>query len=270
MKCRRKALGWMLALWMAAVANTALAQTMPAPPSGTNVAPAVPQGFFAAPVPLEQLPPPIRERVRSVLEHPTLSSRGPLEAFHCRPALYYWLLDHPDVAMRLWRALGAKCTDIQARGDGSFLWKDAQNGEVHWQTVVRTARQRVWYAEGRVKAGVMLPSVSVRAVVVLNHQEGTDGKGKPAIRHQMDMILHTDSRAVSLATRLFGASAPRLAEEYVAQMEMFFGALAWYLCEHPDKAKPLFQELNLTPSNGGASPGAITPTSAQSVPRNQG
>jgi hypothetical protein len=270
-------LGWLLMLGSAAVANTALAQTMPASPSSTGVSPAVtsatpavPQGFVAAPVPLDQLPPPIRERVRSVLEHPTLSSRGPLEAFHCRPALYYWLLDHPDVAMRLWRGLGAKCTDIQARGDGSFAWKDAQNGEVHWQAVVRTARQRVWYAEGRVKAGVMLPSVSVRAVVVLNHQEGTDGKGKPAIRHQMDMILHTDSRAVSLATRLFGASAPRLAEEYVAQMEMFFGALAWYLCEHPDKARPLFQELGLTPSNGGAPPGAITPTSAQSTPRSRG
>lgn len=267
MKCRRKALGWVLILGSAALANSALAQTISVPPSRASVSQVAPQGFVPAPVPLDQLAPPIRERVRSVIEHPTLSSRGPLEAFHCRPTLYYWLLDHPDVAMRLWRGLGAKCTDIQARGDGSFLWKDAQNGEVHWQTIVRTPRQRVWYAEGRVKAGVMLPSVSVHAVVVLNHQEGTDGKGKPAVRHQMDMFLHTDSRAVSLATRLFGASAPRMAEEYVGQMEMFFGALAWYLCEHPDKAKPLFEELNLTPSNGSVPPGTITPTSAQTMPR---
>jgi hypothetical protein len=218
---------------------------------------------------LDELPSGVRERVRAVLEHPTLSSRGPLEAFHCRPALYYWLLDHPDLAVRLWRGLGARCTDIYPRGEGSFIWKDAQSGEVHWDTVLRTAHQRVWYAEGKVRPGVLLPSVSIRAVVVLNHQEGTDGNGKPAIRHQMDMILHTDSRAVGLATRLFGASAPRMAEEYVGQMEMFFGALAWYLTQHPDKATALFEDLK-RPAAGGSPRGAGTTPPEQPVPRGNG
>ena len=264
MECRRKVLGCLLILLCAAGGRVASAQTMP---QGTQTIPSphltvAPRSFVPAPVPLDELPPPLRERVRAVLDRPTLSSRGPLEAFHCKPTLYYWLLDHPDMAMHLWRGLGAKCTDIQSSGEGNFLWKDAQNGEVHWQTIVRTAKQRVWYAEGRVKPGVMLPAVSLRAVVVLNHQEGNDGNGKPAVRHQMDMILYTDSRAVNLATRIFGASAPRLAEEYVGQMEMFFGALAWYLSEHPDKAKTLFDGLKQSDGNGGAQQRTITPTSA--------
>ncbi len=260
MGCRRKALQWLLMISCTTATPAAFAQTIldgahpqaitGAPTRSTAHTPVVQQGFAPAPIPLDELSPPLRERVRSVIEHPTLSSRGPLEAFHCRPDLYFWLLDHPDLAVHLWRGLGAKCTDIYARGDGGFTWKDAQNGEVHWHTIVRNPKQRVWYAEGRVKPGLMLPAVSLRAVVVLTHQEGSDGKGKPAVRHQMDMILHTDSRAVSLATRLFGASAPRLAEEYVSQLEMFFGALAWYLSEHPDKATALFQEMKLSPGNG--------------------
>src|SRR5579875_1031252 len=257
MGCRRKTLGWLLMMVCAAAANAAAAQTMSegpqVVPAEAGAVPATPpvvqQGFLPAPVPLEELPPSLRERVRFVLEHPTLSSRGPLEAFRCRPSLYYWLLDHPDLAVHLWRGLGAKCTEIRTCGDGSFAWKDTHNGEVHWRTIVRNAKQRVWYAEGRVKAGPMLPAVSIRAVVVLNYQEGSDSKGKPAVRHQMDLILHTDSRAVSLAARLFGASAPRLAEEYVSQLEMFFGDQAWYLSEHPDKAATLFQELKLSPSS---------------------
>jgi hypothetical protein len=261
MKRRRIALGWSLIVFCCAAAeNAASAQDLPhgPRPQMPNHSPIVPPGasqsFVPAPVPLDELHPSVRESVRAVLEHPTLSSRGPLEAFHCRPSVYFWLLDHPDLAMHMWRGLGAKCTEIQARSDGSFFWKDAQNGEMHWQAVVRTAKQRVWYAEGRVKAGIMLPAVSVRAVVVLNHQEGSDAGGKPAIRHQMDMILHVDSRAVSLATRLFGASAPRMAEEYVGQLEMFFGALAWYLCEHPDKAARLLKDLNLPQEPVIASP----------------
>ncbi|MGH7225904.1 MAG: hypothetical protein ACRELF_22015 [Gemmataceae bacterium] len=256
MQGRRIALAWLLVV-CGVTANAGQTQTPP---------PAVVQGNFPAPLPLEQLPSPIREQVRSVLEHPTLAAHGQLEAFHCRPTLYYWLLDHPDQAARMWRGLGAKCVNIQGVGDGAFAWKDAHNGEVHWQTIVRTPRQRVWYAEGNVRPGIMLPSVPIRVVVVLNHQDGTDGKGKPAVRHQMDMILHTDSRAVSLATRLFGASAPRLAEEYVSQLEMFFGALAWYLSEHPDKATALFEELKQVIGNNGVPRGVITPTSAQTVP----
>ncbi|HTU91051.1 MAG TPA: hypothetical protein VMF69_13315 [Gemmataceae bacterium] len=263
MECRCNTLGWLLTMAFAAATNAALAQTLPESavyssqstvktepslPQTADYGPrAVQQGFVPAPVPLDELPPPLRDRVRVVLEHPTLASRGPLEAFRCRPSIYFWLLDHPDVAMRLWRGLGAKCSEIHALGEGTFAWRDTQYGEVHWQTIVRNGRQRVWYAEGRVKAGPLLPTVSLHAVVVLTHQEGSDGKGRPAVRHQMDMILHTDSRAVSLAARLFGASAPHMAEEYVGQMQMFFGALAWYLSEHPNKAAVLFEELKLSP-----------------------
>jgi hypothetical protein len=253
MGCRRKALGWLLVAWCAAGASSALAQTMPdgSRPVSTPRPTAPPQDFVPLPVPLEDLAPTVRERIRAVLAHPTLSSRGPLEAFNCRPTLYFWLLDHPDLAVRLWRGLGAKCTDIQQHGEGHFLWKDSQNGEIHWETVLRTPRQRIWYAEGKVRSGLLLPSVPVRAVVVLHHQEGTDSSGRQAIRHQMDLIVHTDNRAVNLATRLFGASAPRMAEEYIGQMEMFFGALAWYLTQYPDKAAALFEDLKRPASNVG-------------------
>jgi hypothetical protein len=266
MECRRMALGcWTLTCFLAVVsAVSGQAMTEEAPAGRTPPAPA----FITPPVALDEVPPAVRERVRLVMEHPTLASRGPLEAFHCRPPLYFWLLDHPDLAVRLWRGIGAKCTDIYAAGEGRFSWLDGQNGEIHWDTVLRTARQRVWYAEGKVRPSVMLPAVTVSAVVVLNHQEGSDGNGRPAIRHQMDLYLHTDSHAVKMAARLFGASAPRIAEEYVGQMEMFFGGLAWYLTQHPEKAALLFEELK-RPVSGTAPRGAITPPD-QPAPRSQG
>src|SRR5262249_8819747 len=59
------------------------------------------------PLALEQLPLEARNGVRRVLQQPTLFTHGPAEVFHGRPALYHWLLDHPDQAVRLWRRLGA-------------------------------------------------------------------------------------------------------------------------------------------------------------------
>jgi hypothetical protein len=256
MGCRRRA-GWLGAIggWLAAASAFAqpAGETAAPGPEPHSAASAVPS-FPAARVPLEELHPAIRERVRKVLEHPTLSARGPAEGFCCSPLLYYWLVEHPDQASRLWRGLGAQCTHIANDGGGRFSWQDPQAGEIHWETVLRGPHMRVWFAEGEVKPAPLLPSSKVQAVLVLHYVEGHDGEGKPALRHQMDLVLHTDSRALALAARLFGVAAPRAAEQYIAQMEMFFGALAWYLTEHPAKARALFEQMQRPTGTGAATP----------------
>ena len=199
----------------------------------------------AAPVgiPLDEIPAGAREKVRAVAEQPTLVTHGPTEAFACQPVVYRWLLDHPDQAVRLWHMLGAKCTDILRQDDGKFCYQDGQGTKVTWGVALDNGHQRIWYAEGQVKPGLLLPVAQVQAVLVLTYCEGNDGKGKPAMRHQMDLMLKTDSSVIALAARLLGASGPRMAEQYVGQIEMFFAALAWYLDQHPERAEALFQEL---------------------------
>lgn len=248
MAWRAGKIGWLGVLvgWLAAGAGSLPAQPMRAEPEPRTAA------FTPEPVAVDDIPAAVRDKVRAVMEKPTLTTRGPSEIFTCRPSVYYWLLDNPDQAVRLWRLLGAKCTDIDREAAG-FCWHDDQGSKLHWDTVLRTPRQRVWYAEGRVNPGKLLPAVDVQAVVVLTHVEGTDKAGRPAMRHQIEMYLKTDGKAIAMATKIIGASSPRVAEQYLGQMEMFFGALAWYLDQHPQKAEELFTELRKTqaPGKGG-------------------
>jgi hypothetical protein len=205
-----------------------------------------------APVPVDQLPPAVREHVRRVVQHPTLCTHGPAEVFHGRPALYHWLLDHPDQAVRLWRRLGARCMEITDQGNGRFGWTDGEGSEVHWDTVYQNSLVRVWYAEGSVRPAPLLPAVTVRAVVVLRHADGVDGAGAALIQHQADLYLQTDSRTAVLVTRLLGTSAPRLAEQCVAQLELFFSALVWYLDQHPEWAGTLLGALPSNPATAAS------------------
>ena len=224
-----------------------------APPSWSEEVPArdaiVRTGLFAGktwPVSprfqLEAVAPECRDRVRAVLERPSLHARGPVETFHCQPPTYHWLLDHPDRAVRGWHKMGARCADIADRGNGRFGWKDDQGSDVYWDTVVRGADQRVWYAEGAVRVGPLLPLVPVRAVVILYITQGHDAKGRPAVRHEAELVLHTDNRVAALAARVMGVSAPRAAEQYVGQIQTFFAVLAWHLYRHPEKAKALLDD----------------------------
>jgi hypothetical protein len=197
------------------------------------------QRWTSARLPIDDMPAAVREKVRQVVEHPTLYSHGPTETFPCDPATYRWLLDHPDRAVCAWRKLGAQCVEITDRGGGRFGWTDGKESDVHWDTVYCSDEMRVWQASGQVKGGPLVPTVPFDALIVLRHISGKDEKGRTVVRHQADLILHTDSRSALVATRVLGPTAPKLAEQYVAQLEMFFSALPWYIHRHPERAEEL-------------------------------
>jgi hypothetical protein len=218
-----------------------------------------------APVPLDRLPAAVRESVRQTLAQPTFQAHGPAECFICDPRQYHWLLDHPDRAVAAWRRLGAKCVDIQDRGNGRFGWSDTLGSDISWSTVYQDAHMRVWYAEGGVKPGSLVPRLAVRAVVVMRYAEECDQAGQSFMRHQAELALHTDSKTAAVVAKLVGASAPRLGQQYVAQVEMFYSALSWYVGQHPRQAEALLAEGTVVPAVPAPQPTPL-PTLLPSYP----
>lgn len=197
------------------------------------------------PIPIQALQPDLRDKVQSVLDRPALTSRGLAETFQAEGHVYRWLLDHPDMTVKLWKQLGAKVTDITQRPDGLYVWQDENGSEVTWQSAHRAAGMHLWYAEGKVKAGALLPMTNFRAVMVMSIQEGKDTTGKDAVRHQVHFLLRCDSKAVTLAAKILGASAPRMAEQYLGQLQMFYGGMAWYLGQDAERAKRMYKQIGL-------------------------
>ena len=241
------------ALFFLVLTASARAEPRPFLPPQPSQTPTLPE---TTRIPLESLPPHLREKVRSVVAQPSLSSKGQAETFNTNLATYHWLLEHPDLAVKLWRLQGAKVADIEQRGD-AYRWNDDQGSEVLWHTALRVPGMHVWYAEGKVKAATLVPMTSFRAVAVMHYVEGKDLDGKPAIRHQVHFMLRCDSKAISLATRILGASAPRQVEQYLGQLQMFYGGMAWYLTQDEERAKRMCRRIGLTVA-GEANP-AIMP-----------
>lgn len=211
----------------------------------------------AAPaVPLAAMNPSAREKVQGVLDKPTLSSRSVAETFNTDHAVYRYLLERPDHAIKLWRQLGAKVSDVDDRGGGNFLWHDGQGSEVAWQIVHRGGGLHVWFAEGKVKPSALLAAQPFRAVALMQYTEGVDVNGLPAVRHQVHFHLRCESRAVALATKIMGGSAPRLAEQYLTQLQMFYGGMAWYVYQDDARARQLFADAGLSYPVPGQRPSA--------------
>lgn len=181
---------------------------------------------------------------KMMLDKSTVQARGPSETFTCVPEQYHWLLDNPDRAVTAWRRLGAKCVSILPRGQGRFGYSDEGGSDIGWETIHQSPGTRIWYAEGKVKPNSVLPLVPVKALVVLHYVEGKNADGNPTMRHYAEVAVHTDSKAASAVTKMMGQSAPKLAEQGLSQVQMFFAALSCYVDRHPDQADALFRVDN--------------------------
>jgi len=179
---------------------------------------------------------------KQMMEKPTVQARGPAETFSCTPEQYHWLLDNPDRAVTAWRKLGAKCVSIQRRAGGRFGYVDEMGSDVSWETIHQGPGLRVWFAEGKVKASAVLPLVSVKALVILRHAEGKLTDGNVVVQHQTEIVIQTDNKAAAGVTKLMGQSAPKLAEQGLGQLQLFFSALSCYVDRHPEQVESLFRD----------------------------
>jgi hypothetical protein len=183
-------------------------------------------------VPLDSVAGEYRNRVANIIKQPTVLARAAPEEFE--QGIYGWLLEHPDRASLAWRRLGVPCAEITDRGQGTFGWSDGQGTDVTWRTVAKSDLTRVWLAEGHTKLGPMLPTIPVRAVVVLHSPRTIRRDGRVVVVHATDVYLQTDSKATATVIKVLGSATPKLADEGAGQLLLFFSGLTRYFNNHPE------------------------------------
>ncbi|MSR54564.1 MAG: hypothetical protein EXS09_14935 [Gemmataceae bacterium] len=193
------------------------------------------------PVPLSEMSAATRDTISPVMKDATIRAICPPEEFIAHADMYKWLLDHPDRTAAAWRKLGVEAIQIKPMKDGGFSWKD-NGSELVWQAVAQSATGRIWFAEGHVKPGFLLPTCPVKAVAVLNHSEKQRQDGDVSITHQIEIYLKTDSKAASLAAKILGDSATKMAEQGSEQLLMFFSGIAKYAHDKPEKLREVLSD----------------------------
>jgi hypothetical protein len=178
------------------------------------------------------------DRIGEITAKPTIFVKGQAETFTCDPNTYEWLLENPHRAVTMWKLLGAKCSPIEQEGSGKYYSRDGSGTDMKFYLLANAEGLKVWLAEGQGKAGPLMPVVPIKAVIVHQYkrrmQEGT-------VTHKTTVYAITDSKSLTLLTKALGPSVPMLARKSVSQMQMFFGALAWYLERNPDRAESIFK-----------------------------
>ncbi len=181
-----------------------------------------------------------KDAVAAVLKSPTISSKSVEAEFTVYPNVYDWLLEHPDRTSLAWQRLEIPCVDITDLGKGQFYWTDEHGSELSWQTVGTFENGRIWFATGKVKAGVLMPTIPVKAVAVLQApRTATDEDGVCRIKPQVHVYIQCDSALATAAMKLAGPAAPKMAEEGAEQLLFYFSGIGRTIYKRPEKLEML-------------------------------
>jgi hypothetical protein len=228
-----------LAFALLAVSSAVAADPRPLyapPPAATQKSPT--QTTTKQPTVMDFVADAHKDSVGAVIKASTLSAKASEEEFVAHPAVYDWLLDHPDRTSLAWQRMKVPCVDITDLGKGQFHWADDNGSELHWQTVGDIPNGRIWYATGKVKAAALLPMIPVKAVAVLQAPRSVpDKNGYCTFKPVVNVYMQCDSKLANAALRIAGPSAPKMAEEGAEQLLYYFSGVARYLEKNPDQVE---------------------------------
>ena len=149
--------------------------------AGGDAAPALPSG----------VPPADRARMENVLSHATISTRVQIEPYPLRLDVFDYLLNHPDFATQVTRALKLARYRIWTSSDGLNL-DDGWGVKGVITPFYGDKGLRVVYARGRYEQSV-LPDIRGQAIIFVRYDESGATAGRPALVTSMEVFAWLDS-----------------------------------------------------------------------------
>ncbi|HEU5196916.1 MAG TPA: hypothetical protein VFW70_19415 [Methylomirabilota bacterium] len=152
-----------------------------------------------------QLPPAVRAQVEPVTDKPTLAVKVEGETFVGRRDVFEFLLDHPDFATQVTRAL--KFARYKIWRTPSGLGIDDGWGTVGtFETVWSTPGHRMMHARG-VYHHKLLPDIQGQAVVAIDYGVEPAPNGRSHISTAITGFVKLDSRVLAFASKMASSVA---------------------------------------------------------------
>jgi hypothetical protein len=210
----------------------------PAVKAGGDAAPALPPGVPAAD----------RTRIENVLAHATISTRVEIPPYPLRLDVFDYLLNHPDFATQVTRALKLARYRIWTSADGLNL-DDGWGVKGVITPFYGDNGLRVVYARGRYEQRV-LPDIRGQAIIFVRYGEN-GGAGKPALVTSMEVFAWLDSGMIaSLAGSVAKAKATEEARHALRvfsrlsnHLELRADEVLAELARHPEVSRTELAEL---------------------------
>ena len=195
-------------------------------------------------VPYAEFTPAVRERLRPVLQSPTLFRRLPKIRCEVDSRAYSFFTTHPDVAVSIWRAMGI--SDMQMRQTGPFEYEtDLTDGTQGVVTVLyRSAETHVVMCEGQFKSPLLAKPIHSVGLMSLQAEFTRDAAGRGFVTHSADVFVLFPSNAVEAVARLISPMSFKMADRNFEEVSLFLRMMDEAMSRQPEWVEQISPRLD--------------------------
>lgn len=162
-------------------------------------------------IPFQRLTPEAKQRIRSVVDKPSMFRRMPINVVQCDPNLHRFLVRHPEVIVNIWQLMGITKVECRRVGPYTVDAKDGVGTVTKVELVYGDKNTHLIYCEGEYEGPLFRRPLTGRCVLLLKSDyDQTDGQ-RWSVTDRLAIFLQVDHVGVDVFTRtlhpLLGKSA---------------------------------------------------------------
>jgi len=199
-------------------------------------------------VPLAKVDPAYRDAVRDVLADPSLFRRLPTNVVDCRPELFTFIAQNPEVLVEIWRHLGVSRVELTRVDDKTFRLADGAGTTgklvVVEQTCESHAQNRiVMFAEGSYDGKPFQRPISAQCVLVLCSGSTEETNGRPYVAARLDSFIKLDRMSLEVVAKAVHPFVGQTADRNFADTLSFVSNLSYTAEKRPASIEQLAVEV---------------------------
>lgn len=184
-------------------------------------------------LPLAKLSGEQRQRVHDVLESISLFRELPTVSYQVEPEVFHYFLNHPDMAVGIWRAMGISKFSLSQTAANEFQADcgDGTSGVI--EVMHRGADHVLLYCDGGFKNALMLKPVRSQCVLFLQWSFTKNSDDRPFVKQKATMFVSFPSNTVETAARVVSPVSNHIVDHNVREISLFVHMMSQAMQKQP-------------------------------------
>ncbi len=200
-----------------------------------------------AQLPLAQLDPAHHRSVQVILDNLSLFRRLPTVSFAADRRTYDYFLQHPDVAVSIWRAM--EISQVQLTQSGPVTYQtDTRDGTVGTvEVLLRTPESVLILCHGQLQGPGMPRPIQARALMHLQPKTVS----ATHIQHHCDLFVSFPSQTVEALAKVVSPMSFRIADKNFEEISLFVSLMSNAMRRQPGWMEQISVRLEGVPPERG-------------------
>jgi len=177
-------------------------------------------------MPFDKLSATDKARVESVIADVSIFRRMPTRVIDCEPALYLFLVRHPDVVVNIWEIMKASRLKVRQTGPAQFQVTEAGGTVANMEILCSSRDTQLVYGEGTYQGPLFARAIRGRAVLLLKTATARDADGRFHITSRLDSFVSIEPGGIELLTKTIHPIIGKTADNNFIQTLNFVGSLS--------------------------------------------